>query len=188
MATVINPGFGAPLGFVVAGRVATDAEGEKCAPRRKSWRPVLQTHAARRRIPGKGLDDLLRGPLARRIFRDIAMHDTAAIVPQDEEDEQHLEGGCGQREEVDGHQIGYVMVEKAPPRLGGWGSVSHHVLGHGGLGNRDAELHQLATHAGSAPERIGRTDVPDQFAYVGSDTWSSGPTPPALAGPLLLLC
>ena len=39
-------------------------------------------------------------------------------------------------------------------------------------------------HAGSAPQRIGRADVPDQFAYVGSHAWSAGPTPPALPGPV----
>ena len=46
-ATVINPRF-APVGFVVAGRVATDAIVEQRADRRKSSRPVLRIQAATR--------------------------------------------------------------------------------------------------------------------------------------------
>ena len=55
----------------------------------------VSQQVTRRRIPGKGLDDLLRCPPGRRIFRDVEMHDTTPIVPQDDEDEQPLKVAVG---------------------------------------------------------------------------------------------
>ncbi len=62
--------------------------------------------------------------------------------------------------------------------------MSHQILGDGGLGNRDAQLQQLAMHAWRAPKRIGGADAPDQLADLGSDAGSAGPPAPALPGPV----
>ena len=53
-----------------------------------------------------------------------------------------------------------------------------------GLGNGDAQLRQLAMHAGSSPERVGPAYVPYQLTYFESDAWSSRPTPSALPSPI----
>ena len=68
--------------------------------------------------------------------------------------------------------------------MGWWGAMANHILGDGGLGNGDAQLCQLAMHAGSSPERVGPAHVPNQLTYFGSDAWSSGPTPSALPRPI----
>ena len=62
--------------------------------------------------------------------------------------------------------------------------MANPILGDGGLGNGDAQLCQLAMHAGSSPERVGPAHVPYQLTYFGSDAWSSGPTPSALPSPI----
>ena len=64
------------------------------------------------------------------------------------------------------------------------GVLREPILGDGGLGNGDAQLCQLAMHAGSSPERVGPAHVPYQLTYFGSDAWSSGPTPSALPSPI----
>ncbi len=74
------------------------------------------------------------------MLRDIVMDDAPAIVTENDENEQNPEGGGRQREEVDGHQVLNMIVEKAPPGPGWWLGTANHVLGNRGLGNGDAEL------------------------------------------------
>ena len=105
-------------------------------------------------------------------------------MTKDDEDKQNPERGGWQREEVNGHQVLDMIVEKAPPRLRRWTAMVNHVLGYGGRGNGDAELRELAVHAGRSPERIGSTHVTDQLAYFGSDAGSTRPAPPALPCPV----
>ena len=134
----------------------------------------------RRRVPWKRIDHLLRRPLSRRMFGDIEMNDTATVVAKDDEDEQNFEGCGRQSEKVERHQVVCMIIEKAPPSRGRWRAMANHILGDGGLGNGDAQLCQLAMHAGSSPERVGPAHVPYQLTYFGSDAWSSGPTPSTL--------
>jgi len=118
------------------------------------------------------------------MFRDIEMNDTATIVTEHDEDEQNPESSSRQREEVDGHQVLHMVIEKAPPGLGRWLAMATHVLGNGGLGNGNAKLYKLAVHAGSSPKRIGATHVPDQLAYCGRYAWASGTTSSTIPRPI----
>ena len=77
-----------------------------------------------------------------------------------------------------------MIIEKAPPSMGRWDAMANHILGDGSLGNGDAQLRQLAMHAGSSPERVGPAHIPYQLTYFGSDAWSSRPTPSALPSPI----
>ena len=138
----------------------------------------------RRRVPWKSIDHLLRRPLGRRMFGDIEMNDTATVVAKDDEDEQNSEGCSRQSEKVERHQVVCMIIEKAPPSMGRWHAMANPILGDGGLGNGDAQLCQLAMHAGSSPERVGPAHVPYQLTYFGSDAWSSKPTPSALPSPI----
>ncbi len=83
------------------------------------------------------------------------MDHTSPIVTKDDEDKQNSEGCGWESEEVDGHQVLDMIVEKAPPGLGRWFATANHVLGNSGLGNGDAELRELAVNARRSPERIG---------------------------------
>ena len=100
----------------------------------------VSQHEARSTLPGKGIDDLLRGPLCRRVVCDIEVSDPSPIVTEYDEDEENSKRGGWQCEQIDGDQVLNVVVEKAPPRLRRWFSMPNHVHGHRGLGNGDAEL------------------------------------------------
>ena len=93
--------------------------------------------------------------------------------------------GCGrQSEKVERHQVLCMIIQKTPSSMGRWRAMANPILGDGGLGNGDAQLRQLAMHAGSSPERVGPAHVPYQRTYFGSNAWSSGPTPSALPSPI----
>ena len=115
------------------------------------------------------------------MFGDIEMNDTATVVAKDDEDEQNSEGCGRQSEKVERHQVVCMIIEKAPPSMGQWHAMANPILGDGGLGNGDAQLCQLAMHAGSSPERVGPAHVPYQLTYFGSDAWSSESTLSELA-------
>ena len=138
---------------------------------------------ARRGFPWKGVDDLLRRPLSKRVVGDVEVNDTAAIVTKDDEDEQDPERGSRQGEEIDGDQVLDMVVEKAPLRLRRWFS-RRHVLGHGGLGNGYAQLRDFAVYPWRSPQRIGSGNIPDQLAHFRSDARSTRPAPPALPSPV----
>ncbi len=103
----------------------------------------------------------------------VEMNDTTTVVAEHHKDEQNAKRCGWHGEEVDGDQVAQVVVEKAPPGLGRWFSMAHHVLGDRGLGNGYAKLHQLAMHSGGTPKRIGSAHAPDQLANFGSDTRST---------------
>ena len=86
----------------------------------------------------------------------VEVDHASAIVDQDQEDEEHAEGGGGHSEEVDGRQRAEVVVEEGAPGLGGrvaW------LLGHeardAALADDDAELEQLAMDLRRAPGHVG---------------------------------
>ena len=63
--------------------------------------PVPQ-QVTRRRIPGKGIDHLLRGPLRGGMLRHVEMNDPPTIVTEDDKDKKNSERHGWQREEVAG--------------------------------------------------------------------------------------
>jgi len=68
-----------------------------------------------RTIPGTRFDDLLCGPLCCGVFGDVEVHDAAALVSQNDEVEEHLEGDGWDGEEVTGHDVFDMVVEEGPP-------------------------------------------------------------------------
>ncbi len=65
----------------------------------------VSQHEARSTLPGKGVDDLLRGPLPRRVVYDIEVNDPSPSVTENDEDEENSKRGGWQREEIDGYQV-----------------------------------------------------------------------------------
>ena len=58
-----------------------------------------------RRIPRKGFNDLLAGPLGSRVLCKIEVHDLAAMMRENHQDELHPKSHGGYHEEIDGHQV-----------------------------------------------------------------------------------
>ena len=71
----------------------------------------------RRRVPWERLDKLLGGPLGRGGVGDVDVDDAAAVVREDQDDEQHLEQHGGPGEDVHGDKRPHVVGEKRPPSL-----------------------------------------------------------------------
>ena len=71
----------------------------------------------------------------------------------------------GTRSEIgdDKHTVGLFQKGRVLAQDGG--AMANHILGDGGLGNGDAQLCQLAMHAGSSQERVGPAHVPYQLTY-----------------------
>jgi hypothetical protein len=84
----------------------------------------------RRRVLGKGLDQLARRPDGRGMIGDVEVEEFAAIVAENDEDEEEAEGEGGDNEEVDGDELSACAVRKA-----------HHV----GDGRGDVRCMYLAT-------------------------------------------
>src|SRR3954454_25056064 len=75
------------------------------------------------------------------------------------------------------------MIEKErSPALRRRSSSPRHVLGDRGLADIDAELEEFSMDAWSAPERIGKTDLPDQPPNFRRDAWPAG-TPTRFPAP-----
>jgi len=64
------------------------------------------------------LAELLHGPRGRRMRRDVHVDHAASVVGQDDEHEQHAEGGGRDREEVDRRELGDMIREERPPATG----------------------------------------------------------------------
>ena len=74
----------------------------------------------------EGFDDLLRGPGGGGRLGDVEVRDSAAVMKQDHEHIEHAERHGGYDEEVDGGEIGNVVLEERSPGLGG----RFHATGH----------------------------------------------------------
>ncbi len=72
-------------------------------PKRGAVDPVpIMEEIPRGLIPRKGVHDLLRCPLRRRVFGDVEMHDPSPVMGQDEQHEEHGVGHRRHDKEVQG--------------------------------------------------------------------------------------
>src|SRR5918992_4468000 len=65
--------------------------------------------------PRKRLQHLLGCPLCGGMLGDIDVHDTASLMAQDQQHKQHLVGRRRDGEEVEGHEVLPVIVQKRLP-------------------------------------------------------------------------
>src|SRR6266446_9692968 len=78
----------------------------------------ITNQIAGRLILRKGFDDLLCRPRRRRMLGHIKVNDAATFVRQNNEHKQHVQPSGRNGEEVDRHEVAYVIVEEGSPRLG----------------------------------------------------------------------
>src|SRR5262249_47169022 len=127
----------------------------------------------RRSVEGKGLPHLLRRPLCRRMGGHIEMDDPPAIVSQHQEHVQHLETNCWNGEEIDRHRGLDVILKEGLPGLRGRLALARHVLAHARFADVDAEFEQFPMDAGRTPKRMITTQLPNEFAHILWNGWSS---------------
>jgi hypothetical protein len=71
------------------------------------WRPIL----------GKRFDDLLSCPLGGRVLADIEVDDASPMMTKNDEGEEYPECSRRNSEEIDGDDVGQVIIKECPPSL-----------------------------------------------------------------------
>jgi hypothetical protein len=79
--------------------------------------------------------------------RDGDMHDSPALVREEDEHEEHAIRGSWNDEQIGGHDLPDMIGQEGPPRLGRRFGGAGEVLCDGGLTDLHAELQQLAVDA-----------------------------------------
>ena len=80
---------------------------------------VIAEEEARRRVIGEGFDNLLCCPGGRRGVGHVEVHDLAAMTQQDHEYVEDPEGRGRNDKEVDGDEVGEMVLEERAPGLRG---------------------------------------------------------------------
>jgi hypothetical protein len=65
----------------------------------------------------EGFDYLLCRPLSRGMVGNIEMKNRATLVGQHDEDIEDTKSGCGHGKEINGDQVGEVIIKEGSPRL-----------------------------------------------------------------------
>jgi hypothetical protein len=77
---------------------------------------------------GKGLPQLLSGPLCGRVGGNVEVQNAAAVMGQNQENVKNLEADCGHREKINGDQLLRVILEESAPSLRGRCVSADHVF------------------------------------------------------------
>src|ERR1700716_3034159 len=126
----------------------------------------------RRLVPRKGLGNVARDPLSRRMVGHAQQDQTASFMPQDHQDKQQPKVDCRDYKEVHGPDPRRMVTQERLPCLARSGSTLGHVLGNRRLSDLDPELQQFAMNTRRAPERALHAQPPDQAAQLNRN---SGP-------------
>jgi hypothetical protein len=116
----------------------------------------------------------------------VEVEDATALVGEHDQDKEHAQARCGNREEIERHLIPDVIGEERPPWLGRRGAPLRHQPGDGPLGHLDAELHEFDMESGGAPQKIRRGHFADKGDDLGVDWRTAHPRPAGELGPVLV--
>src|SRR5262245_41120146 len=104
-----------------------------------------------RLLPGKGFGDLAGDPVGRRIGRDVYPDQVASLQPDDHQPIEQLEADGGHDKQINRTNMRDVIAQEGLPALRWRPTPSDHVLGHGRVGDLEAQLEQLAVDARRTP-------------------------------------
>ncbi len=97
------------------------------------------------------------------------------MMQQDPKHVEHPEGRSRHDEEVDGDEVGEVVVKERAPALRGWLRATRDEPGNGALRDFEAELEPLAVNGWRAPKRIRERQGTHESRKLGADRWSTHP-------------
>ncbi len=98
-------------------------------------------------IIGNRLDDLLGSPSSGRMGCHVEMDDVPTVMTHHNKGEEYAKG-CGRDgEEVDGDDVGQMIVQECPPRLRWRVALPNPILTHGCFGQRVAQQCELGLDA-----------------------------------------
>ena len=152
--------------------------------------PVLRSYCQRsHRGPaagsaGVGQREMPRGVAVQPTPRSGGRsHGSAKCGDQHQEDVKELKTDRGHREQVDGHQLLGVILQKCTPSLRRGLPATHHVFADATLTDVDAEFEQFAVDSGCTPTGILPAHLADQIPDLARNERSSGLAAPHFAGP-----
>lgn len=102
-------------------------------------------------IPGEGLDQLPSRPICRGMRGYAKVKESAAIMRQNQKNEEQTESRCGNHKEVCRDQFLGMILQEGPPGLRGWPAMANHVFGDRRLCEVDAEFLEFTMNARCAP-------------------------------------
>src|ERR1700758_126324 len=146
-------------------------------------RIAVAQQVARQLVEGEGLAQLLSGPLRGRVPGHVAVENAPTVMGQNQKDVKHLETEGGHGEEVDGDQLGAVIVQEGPPGLRGRPATAYDVFADAAFAEVETEFEQLAVDAGCTPTGILPAHLADQVSNLAGDPRPSGLAAPHLPGP-----
>ena len=102
-------------------------------------------------IPGEGLDQLPGRPFCGGMSGYAKVKESAAIMRQNQKNEEQTESRRGNHKEVRRDQILGMILQEGPPGLRGWLAVVNHVFGARRLREVDAEFLEFTMNARCTP-------------------------------------
>jgi hypothetical protein len=115
------------------------------------------------------------------VIGDVEVEEFAAIVAEDDEDEENAERESEDNEEVDGDELPGTRGEKGATRRQRPRRRPEHVLGNGQLGDRVAQESEFRVDAAPAPGRILPRHASSQAADLGVELWATDRAPLGLS-------
>jgi hypothetical protein len=103
---------------------------------------------------------LLRNPFCRRMGRHIEPDKLSSGQPDNDQNVEQIEADGRNHEQIHGCDVRRMVTQEGAPTLTGRVSPPGHVLGHGRLCDRKAELEQLTMNARCTPEQIFNAHPP----------------------------
>src|SRR6266852_2026378 len=105
------------------------------------------------------------------------------MMQQHHEYVEHPEGRGRHDEEVDGDEVGEVVLKERSPGLRRWLRATRHEPGNGPLRDVEAELEKLAVNAGRAPEGIRERHGAYEIRKLRADRRATRSPAAGLPGP-----
>ena len=129
-----------------------DAHALHAAPKVVAVDAVAIAEQKRRRgVIGKGVHELLGGPVRCGMLGDVEVNDTSSMVSEHDEDEKDTEAHRRHGEEVERNDVADMVGEERPPCLRRAGAPPRHEPRDGAFRDLDPELEKFAVDSRSAP-------------------------------------
>jgi len=123
---------------------------------------AIAQQVAWRTIPGEGLNQLPGCPFCRGMRGYAKVKESAAIVRQNQKNEEQTERRCRNQKEVCRDQFLGMIFQEGPPGLRAWLAVVNHVFGDRRLREVDAEFLEFTVNARCTPTWVSGTHFLDQ--------------------------
>src|SRR5262249_39981099 len=126
-----------------------------------------------RLLPGEGLGDLAGDPVGRGGCSEGCPDQVAWLEPDDHQPIEQPEAGGGHDKQINRANMRDVIAKESLPALRWRFAPSDHVLGHGRLGDLEAQLEQLAMDARRTPQRVRLAHLAYESTHLGRDLRST---------------